>query len=528
MSRRREPSSPEFMPRTFPSDRKGWGCGKEAGQGTPGHQSRRVAPISVSVTLFLFTAIFLSSAVQEAPLVLTQIPLAARTGGPSPKDLLESRYPAGSRVALVKPPYDPNRVVAVSGGLRSAGSPFVSWDGRRVLVVGQAQSGTWQVYEADLTGGAPRKLTDMPGGAFAPALISSGDLVFLSPVPCSPTEGRPGSLTAIYAQPAHHPAHRLTFGPSDVTDLTVLADGRILFVTALGTPASPSALPAGQALFSVNNDGTEFALYAGQHERPLLIQRPREVGKRIVYLGADPKAGPATLWPETVRTARPFSYPEGLFPVACRPCHSVDDGGEGSYLVSLELPYPAGGSSRVSYAVYRVGTNDSTLGPALFDDPAWDDLEAAFLLPRSRPMGHISVMSPSQKTGTLLCLDANYTSYRPPEGDAPTAVAVRISCRGDNGCTNWLGIVPVSADGSFIAEVPADVPLGFEALDGEGRVLRATAPIVWLRPGENRSCVGCHEPHGRSPRNHRPLAVRSSTPDLSGAPSRVGHKPPVR
>jgi hypothetical protein len=70
-----------------------------------------------------------------------------------------------------------------------------------------------------------------------------------------------------------------------------------------------------------------------------------------------------------------------------------------------------------------------------------------------------------------------------------------------------LGEVPIQMDGSFLAEVPANVPLGFEALDENGQVLRREAPMFWVRPSENRCCAGCHEPRNRSPHNHRPLAV---------------------
>jgi hypothetical protein len=65
-----------------------------------------------------------------------------------------------------------------------------------------------------------------------------------------------------------------------------------------------------------------------------------------------------------------------------------------------------------------------------------------------------------------------------------------------------------------MAEVPADLPLGFEALDDHRQVLRRVAPMIWLRPGENRSCVGCHAPHNHSPHNQRPLAVRVPVPLL--------------
>ena len=70
-------------------------------------------------------------------------------------------------------------------------------------------------------------------------------------------------------------------------------------------------------------------------------------------------------------------------------------------------------------------------------------------------------------------------------------------------------------DGSFLAEVPADMPIGFETLDENGRVLRHEAPMIWVRPAENRSCIGCHEPHNRAPHNHRPLAVNAPMPCLS-------------
>ena len=76
----------------------------------------------------------------------------------------------------------------------------------------------------------------------------------------------------------------------------------------------------------------------------------------------------------------------------------------------------------------------------------------------------------------------------------------------------------------FMAEVPADVPLGFEALDENGRVLRREAPMVWVRPGENRSCIGCHEPRNRSPHNHRPLAVSVPMPCLSLKSAETGPK----
>jgi hypothetical protein len=39
-------------------------------------------------------------------------------------------------------------------------------------------------------------------------------------------------------------------------------------------------------------------------------------------------------------------------------------------------------------------------------------------------------------------------------------------------------------------------------------LLRHQPPFLWLQPGENRACVGCHEPRNHAPRNTRPLAAQ--------------------
>jgi predicted esterase len=56
-----------------------------------------------------------------------------------------------------------------------------------------------------------------------------------------------------------------------------------------------------------------------------------------------------------------------------------------------------------------------------------------------------------------------------------------------------LGTVPVEADGSAFFEAPARTPMLFQALDAQGRALQTMRSLVYLQPGENESCVGCHE-----------------------------------
>ncbi|MBI5384206.1 MAG: hypothetical protein HZA90_05910 [Verrucomicrobia bacterium] len=415
-------------------------------------------------------------------------------------------------MAAARAPFLPGRVRVLSSGLAAAGDPVMAPDGRSVLFVGKEKpDSAWQIYQASLDGTAPQRLTSMSGGAMSPDFVSNGDLVFVSPVPAVGGDGSFPKAASVFAQSRQGPPHRLTFNAHDATDLTVLGDGRILFATAFGS--TTAAVASAQALFTVNNDGTEFTLYAGRHDRALRIRRPREFGNRLGYVASSADAPSREAWAETVRSARPFSNEERLFAFAKTECASVSDGGGGTYLASLKH-----GST---LAIYRVATNATALGPALFDDPAWHDIEAVLATPRPQPVGHISAMSPAKPFGTILCLDANRTSFLAADGSVPKAETIRVTGLAADGSAKWLGNVPVHADGSFMAEVPADLPLGFEALDARGQVLRATPPVVWVRAGENRACLGCHEPHGRSPRNHRPLAVRAPLMRLVGPDAKL-------
>ncbi len=66
-----------------------------------------------------------------------------------------------------------------------------------------------------------------------------------------------------------------------------------------------------------------------------------------------------------------------------------------------------------------------------------------------------------------------------------------------------IGYVPVEPDGSVRAKVPANVALIISALDQNARRI---TPVHrnWLqvRPGEVRSCNGCHVPNAQTPKSH--------------------------
>lgn len=79
-----------------------------------------------------------------------------------------------------------------------------------------------------------------------------------------------------------------------------------------------------------------------------------------------------------------------------------------------------------------------------------------------------------------------------------------------------LGYAPVEPDGSFKLHVPADTPLGLAIVDAKGRAIQTHLNWIQVRPGERRTCDGCHSPRrGASLNsgavvNHKPAAWQTA------------------
>lgn len=442
----------------------------------------------------------------EGALVITQTPISPGAASVA-QDILDQRYPAGSRVVLVPPPFKTNAVRILSQGLVAAGSPVVNPAGDRIFFVGKAErGGQWQIYETKPGGGRPKAVTSTDGGAMDPAILGNGDLVFSSPVPKVGGTWKAQPTPALYAQAPGLSPRRLTFGTSSAVEPTVLRDGRILFISS--HPAVDAAALPSLGLFTVNNDGTEVTAFALDRDGAPAVRRPRELfDGRVGFLAGVIEASAGEGWPEGVRMARPFLSRALLFSFPANRCRSIEPNGDGTLLASVETRGATGRSMAGSFAVYRVTPVARSLGEPLFDDPAWNDVEAAGLAARPTPMGHISAMNPKKATGSILCLNANFSRRSTHETLTAKAKFVRVLAAADKGQAQALGELPLQADGSFLVDVPANRPIGFETLDGDGNVLSRLPPAIWVRPGENRSCLGCHEPYNRTARNQRPLAA---------------------
>jgi hypothetical protein len=57
-----------------------------------------------------------------------------------------------------------------------------------------------------------------------------------------------------------------------------------------------------------------------------------------------------------------------------------------------------------------------------------------------------------------------------------------------------LGYAPIEPDGSFKLLVPADTAIGLAVVDAKGRGIQTHLNWIQVRPGERRTCDGCHSP----------------------------------
>jgi len=78
------------------------------------------------------------------------------------------------------------------------------------------------------------------------------------------------------------------------------------------------------------------------------------------------------------------------------------------------------------------------------------------------------------------------------------------------------GIVPVYEDGSANFYVPADRNIYFQALDENFMELQRERTYVNYRPGEKRSCVGCHEQANSLPAKQGPVIAMEKAPVMPG------------
>jgi hypothetical protein len=110
------------------------------------------------------------------------------------------------------------------------------------------------------------------------------------------------------------------------------------------------------------------------------------------------------------------------------------------------------------------------------------------------------------------------------QGDGAGMEASAVSGGGDVSIKKIYGIVKVHEDGSAYFRVPANRNVFFQALDENYMELHRMRTFINLRPGESRSCIGCHEFRRNAPglKPARPLAMKYPVVTPSPQPGDTG------
>jgi HEAT repeat protein len=446
-------------------------------------------------------------------------PRKART---FPEHDLPAPMKVGHTLMLLKParPGTEPRVLHDAGN-GALGSPSVSFDGKWVYF-SMASDGDafFHIYRISSDGGEPQQLTDGPFFDIDPAELPDGRIVFASTRMGTFEEYHSPPSRALYVMNADGSAiHPITNTIIFDNEPEVMADGRILFIRSDNFFDRGKVETRLHATFPDGTHGyTEFGLDVGPEYgnrlRPYYCGSPAPMPDgRVAFV-----SGPGI-------TIGRMGHDQGYLRHLALEAGDVAALPDGRLLCTLARRIfvevgPEGAKKKIPDIVYdRIGVVDPEGRPAVLTalhDSAGSPLHSpVFLGARPRPPLRAPQIKPpprdqARTTGILFCQDARFTKNTTAGWDHVRAIRVLagkgLTTRSSHSYivhagneTIELGTVPLAPDGSFSVEVPADTPIAFQAVDAEGRSELNEMSWIYVRPGERRSCVGCHAPRQAAP-----------------------------
>jgi hypothetical protein len=369
------------------------------------------------------------------------------------------RFPGGATLWFVDG--EARRVIAPD--FYATADATVSFDARQVLFSGKRNvTDHWQIWEIALDGGPAKQITSADADFLRPAYVPAVGIIYTR-------SGRDGSDIEVASTSA-----RLTFSPGRLLTDEVLRDGRILLEMGQGLHR--------REIFTVYPDGTGVESVRCDHGADRGEARQLASGDYVFRSGSRLARFTSALAEQT-----DVAQPDGqaIGPVA--------ELAPGEWLVSLREKTGRFGLYRWSAA------SRQTIPLERFANAS--AVEPVIVAPRTPPREFPSGLVPTRTAGNLLCLNSR-VSRTPMEGAAVRTV--RAYTRTGDGRAALLGQAGVERDGSFYIQVPADRPLRLELADASGRIVRAEQGWFWMRPSEQRICVGCHMGPEHAPENKVP------------------------
>ena len=478
------------------------------------------------------------------------------------------KYHSGENLYTLTPP-QPNGVLKNLTGLSNGEvqGPEVSCDGQKILFAMRREKSRdgFHIFEINADGSSLRQLTDGNCNDVDPCYLADGRIAF-----CSDRCGwqeyyHQERSRVLYVMSGNGGNIRqITFNPNQDYEPFALRDGRLIyssyrFYAQDGSEGPLRGEHMGLArietvLRACNPDGSADNLFYGSMRGSFYVpMRPMPFGDQFAgWHGRGYHVGVSVSQQKEMPDGKIIcTTPAGLTlvdpalaPLDCEmPIYPEVvnlAGGEEVYIHNYDdmnpvgrftSPYPAGDGwawvshapwhdARVNgYGIYLMNLATRELD-LIYDDPEMSDVDPVPIAPQPKPLVRASTLqtvaaagTPIAATGFIFC-NSVFNTDQPFDQKAVCYVRVLEGVQmGQSIAANAafrsriLGTVPIHPDGSFYVEVPSDVPVRFELLDEDGRMLIHETEFNYVRPGETKGCSGCHENRKETSPNFRPLAL---------------------
>ena len=417
--------------------------------------------------------------------------------------------PGRQLYSLVPARPDGKLTCLVDAGAGLVGSPRASFDGKTVyFAMAPAGESFFHIYQIGSDGKGLRALTQGNWHDYDPEPLPGGRLAFSSTRIGSREEYHGNVASSLFTMRDDGAEIRpLTHHIVADREPRLTADGTIVFVR------SDNFLERAKVetqIHEIRPDGSAGQVILGADRGAIPYDRSRAAEGDAAWLRSFGYGSPAplpdgriaALGAQGLVASRGESGPERL-PAAFTP-FDISATPDGRLLATLP--------GQTMLAILDLKTGDAV---GLYRSPTADLHSVAFLGVRPKPPAVASHLvpadeTPGEETGTLYCQSVFRT--RQAQGQMARVRAVRLyegrplALRSTRHPYDHIGVeavelgtVPLAADGSFFVKVPADRALAVQAVDAEGRSVVNELSWIYVRPGEQRSCVGCHAPRTAAP-----------------------------